>query len=90
MARNICYANIKIPRLGHFPCLGMILEGTDCHPIAANATLKHEIYVPAQTSPMQRFERNYMTMTIVGNSPQRFYPTAISFNGEGCFQQQLK
>ncbi|CAL5221094.1 g3225 [Coccomyxa viridis] len=52
-----------------------------------SGTISGMVYL---TSPMQRFERNYMTMTIVGNSPQRFYPTAISFNGEGCFQQQLK
>ncbi len=61
-----------------------------CHSIAANVTLKLKASVPAQTSPMQRFERNFMTMTVVGNSPQRFYPTSITFNGDWCFQQQLK
>ena len=44
----------------------------------------------AQTEPMQRFARSYMTMTVVGTSPQRFYPTGITFDGESCFQQQIK
>ena len=46
--------------------------------------------MPVQASPLQRFERSYMTVTVVGTSPQRFYPTSISFNGQGCFRQQMK
>ena len=31
-----------------------------------------------------------MTMTVIGTSPERFYPTSTTFNGEECFQQQMK
>lgn len=39
---------------------------------------------------MERFDRGFTTLTVEGSSPQRFYPTSIAFDGEKCYQQQLK